>query len=700
MEDDDLEELKLLFLEECLENIELLEQGLMRMSEGEGDAETLNEVFRAAHSIKGGAASFGYQPMSELTHHMETLLDEMRSERRPVVESDVDLLFTGLDIVQSILEDSRSGDAGDNDGRLPIQKKLEETVAVAASAAGGDSSDGDNSADSVESNNEPVSFDWDLSFEPGKEFIKRGNDPLLLLREVGRTGELSLTPDLSGLPAIWDDYDPLECYLSWQGNLLDGSPEADIREIFEWVEDECVLNLDAIEKQPVNSVDAGNENLETRAAPSTTSEDDTKVVDNTAAAPQEAQKAADNSKSTPPAAKAAKPNASSESSSIRIATDKIDQLINMVGELVITQSMLSRVGDQAEPIDVQELRERLADLEHHTRDLQESVMQVRMLPISSAFSRLPRLVRDLSKKLDKDVDLVLEGGTTELDKTVLERMIDPLVHLVRNSLDHGLETPDERVACNKSKTGKLELTARQESGNVIIEIKDDGRGINCEKILGKAREKGIVHPDDDLSDDQINQLIFAPGFSTAEQISDVSGRGVGMDVVRRNIVDLGGRVHVHSKYGTGTTVEIKLPLSLAILDGQLVRIANQIFVIPILSIVETMELGQTEVSNVPGAGNVCRFRGVYLPTVDVARQFELNAPYESRMVVIVETHKQRTGLLVDDILGQQQVVIKPLEKNYKPVEGLAGATIMSDGAVALILDPNGFKTDVPMTEAA
>ncbi len=683
MEDDDLEELKLMFLEECLENIELLEQGLMRMGEGDSSADTLNEVFRAAHSIKGGAASFGYQPMSELTHHMETLLDEMRAERRAVVESDVDLLFAGLDIVQTILEDSRSGDAGDHEKRLETQAKLEASVVNGSGADPAADSSGNTTATDTTEPVADVAPDWTLSFVPDREFLKRGNDPLLLLREVARLGPLEIKPDCTDLPA-WADYDPALCYLQWSGELRGGVPEAEIREIFEWVEDDCKLDITAI---PVPDTDVP-------AAIQTSAE--SPVSDAPAATGAPGKKP-----EKPAAAKeGAAKSGGGESSTIRIATDKIDQLINMVGELVITQSMLSRVGDSADPIDVQELRERLADLEHHTRDLQESVMQVRMLPISSAFSRLPRLVRDLSKKLDKDVELVMEGGTTELDKTVLERMVDPLVHLVRNSLDHGLETPDERTAANKSVTGVLELSARQESGNVIIEIKDDGRGINCEKILGKAREKGIVHPDDDLSDDQINQLIFAPGFSTAEQISDVSGRGVGMDVVRRNIVDLGGRVHVHSKFGTGTTVEIKLPLSLAILDGQLVRIAEQVFVIPILSIVETMELAQTEFTTLPGAGDVCRFRGVYLPTIDVAQQFELNAPEPARMVVIVETHKQRCGLLVDDILGQQQVVIKPLERNYKPVEGLAGATIMSDGAVALILDPNGFKQDTALSEAA
>ena len=681
MEDDELEELKQMFLEECLENFELLENGLMRMGDGECSSDTLNEVFRAAHSIKGGAAGFGFNPMSELTHHMETLLDEMRSGKRSVEEVDVDLLLEALDILQEILQVCQAEGTGDHENRLALQTKLEQAVSSSEETPESTtavSSTSEEQTPSVSSTNH-----WQIKFAPNPNFLQRGNNPLSLLRELARLGTLELTLNNDCIPE-WSVFDPNISYLSWNAQLVSSESEETIRAIFDWVEDDCVLEITLETSSPTAPTQVD-------VIPSIESEKETASKEVT---PKKAEE-----KSDPPA-KAKKSSTGAEGASIRIATDKIDQLINMVGELVITQSMLSRVGDQAGPIDVQELRERLADLEHHTRDLQESVMQVRMLPISSAFSRLPRLVRDLSKKLDKNIDLVLTGGTTELDKTVLERMVDPLVHLVRNSLDHGLENTAERAEVGKSSRGQLELSARQESGNVIIEISDDGRGINGQVILKKARERGIVQPDEELNDDQINQLIFAPGFSTAETVSDVSGRGVGMDVVRRNIVDLGGQVNVHSQLGTGTTVKIKLPLSLAILDGQLVRIADQIFVIPILSIIESMEVGQTDLSVLPGGDEVCLFRGSYLPTINVARQFQLSNSSDPRMVVIVETHLQRIGLLVDDILGQQQVVIKPLEKNYKAVNGLAGATIMSDGAVALILDPNGFGQINSVTEAA
>ncbi|MFK7856189.1 MAG: chemotaxis protein CheA [Granulosicoccus sp.] len=684
--DDDLEELRHIFLDECLENIELLERGLMRMGEGDGDADTLNEVFRAAHSIKGGGSTFGFLPMAELTHHMETLLDEMRSGKRPVMEPDVDLLLSGMDMVQGILSDSRTETAADHPDRLKLQGQLEASVlkgiaeGVASAQAEGDAPEAE--AEPAE----PAAQSFRVTFAPNSDFYLRGNDALLILRELKRQGEATVVVVDSELPD-WKEIDVNNSYLSWQVDISGTSTEAEILEVFDWVDTDCTVTITplASESESVSEQPAEVESPAEPAAESTP-----------AVAAAVAEKPAAAKEAAKPAAKATA--SGGESSSIRIATDKIDQLINLVGELVITQSMLSRVSDSPDGIDLDELRERMADLEHNTRDLQESVMQVRMLPISSAFSRIPRLVRDLSRKLNKEVDLQMVGGSTELDKTVLERMIDPLVHLVRNGLDHGIETPEERQAAGKTGAGILHLSARQESGSVVIEIRDDGKGINGPFILAKAREKGIVGPDEELTDDQINQLIFAPGFSTAAVLSDVSGRGVGMDVVRRNIMDLGGRVHVYSTFGEGTRIEINLPLSLAILDGQLVRVAGEVYIIPILSIIETLELAQTERSDVPGTGEVCRFRGEYLHMLRVAEHFRLPEPSSGGLVVVIDTHGKRIGLVIDEVLGQQQVVIKPLDRNYKSVKGLAGATIMSDGSVALILDPANISEPEPESE--
>ena len=670
--DDDMEEFRHIFLEECLENAELLERGLMRMDAGEADADTVNEVFRAAHSIKGGGATFGYQPMAELTHFMETLLDEMRSGRREICPDDVDLLLQGLDLVQTILTDSREqGVSGDHPDRLDLQALLQSAV----DAKPGDTANREETISEAEADTQNNS--WCIGFTPFPAFFLRGNNPLLFIRELQRLGECTVRQNRSKLPQ-WTDFDASQCYLSWEIDIKTNVEEAALRDIFEWVDTDCELSVIRLDNEVTSRTEAISDDIkientiEAVQPTDVTGAPSTPVADPVAVKKQQAQGsgAATNS----------------ESSTIRIATDKIDQLINLVGELVITQSMLSRVTDSQHEIDVDELRERMTDLEHHTRDLQESVMQVRMLPISSAFSRLPRLVRDLSKKLNKEVDLVLAGESTELDKTVLERMIDPLVHLVRNGLDHGLETPEERIACGKPSMGQLKIEARQESGSIVIEIVDDGKGINEENVLRKARENGIVG-DEVLNSDQINQLIFAPGFSMADTISDVSGRGVGMDVVRRNILDLGGRVHVHSTFGKGTRIEIILPLSLAILDGQLVRVAGQDYVIPILSIIETLESSKTECSSVPSTGDVFQYRGEYLRLINISRYFDLPDTSSGELIVVVSNHGKRVGLMIDEVLGQQQVVVKPLDRNYRNVQGFAGATIMSDGAVALILDP-------------
>lgn len=703
--DDELEDLRHMFLDECSENIELLERGLMRMDEGHGDADTLNEVFRAAHSIKGGGATFGYTPMAELTHYMETLLDEMRSERRPVVPSDVDLLLQGLDIVQSILADSREqSNSSDNEGRIALQERLQASVDGNTEVQ---SQANTATATEVSDPSDPEAQVWCIDFKPKPVFYQRGNDPLRFLRELQLHGDCVITIDHGDVP-VWDTFDVSKSYLSWHIEITSQSTLEDLTEVFEWVSTDCTLSIKAKKassREPDKTSDMQDQHAGSPAtiaaspvtAPVTAS--DYRQPSDTAASAKPGQ-GEHSQASKPPADKAATAKGSTEASSIRIATDKIDQLIDLVGELVITQSMLSRVTNSSDGIDINELHERMADLEHNTRDLQESVMQVRMLPISSAYSRLPRLVRDLSRKLNKQVDLVLDGGSTELDKTVLERMIDPLVHLVRNGLDHGLETVEQREAAGKPATGKLHLNARQESGSVVIEITDDGKGINGPYILAKSREKGIVGPNEELTPDQINQLIFAPGFSTAETISDVSGRGVGMDVVKRNILDLGGRVHVYSTLGQGTRVEINLPLSLAILDGQLVSVAGQTYIIPVLSIIETLELAQTERADVPGAGEICRFRGEYLRMLRISDHFNLPERGTGKLVVVIDTHGKRLGLVIDSVLGQQQVVIKPLDRNYKSVRGLAGATIMSDGSVALILDPANIEEPEQLPEAA
>jgi two-component system chemotaxis sensor kinase CheA len=506
---------------------------------------------------------------------------------------------------------------------------------------------------------------WRIQFHPVPDLLRVRNEPTRMFAELARLGSITVQADLSRLPDL-DAIDPDACYLSWDIELRGAASRAQLNEIFDWVDPECRLEFtpfgDPPEVPPAAVISAPLSVVAPRAAPAAA-----------AKAPGGA-----------PAHKLG-----GESSSIRVATEKLDGIINLVGELLITQSMLAAFADGLDPSKLDMLRKGLSQLARNTRELQESVMQIRMLPISFAFNRFPRLVHDLSRKLGKSVDIKLVGENTELDKTVLEKISDPLVHLVRNSLDHGLETVEQRVANGKPPNGTIELAAYHEGGSIVIEVKDDGAGLNRPRILQKARERHLVAEDQELSDEQIDNLIFMPGFSTAEQISDVSGRGVGMDVVRQNINDLGGHVQIVSRTGQGSTVRIRLPLTLAILDGQLVRVGKEIYIISLLAIVETVQVSRDRISNVLGGSEVFRLREEYLPILKLGELFDIEPDsnnIEDGLLVVVEADNQRVCVLVDDLLAQQQVVIKSLESNFKPVLGVAGATILGDGAVALIID--------------
>ena len=694
MDDLDLTELREMFLEECRENVDILEAGLLALGGEDVDPDKLNEVFRAAHSIKGGGATFGFMPLSELTHYMETLLDEMRSGNREVNDADLELLLQSVDIVREMMDSDPNDDHAAREG---MQKQLSDSV-----ERGAPITDGVVKAGPAE----PAGpGKWSVEFKPRPELMTRGNDPLLLIRELQRLGDVTIEPVLDSLPA-WDEFSPKDCSVGWRAEVEGDLTRDQISELFDWVEFDCEVFIEhcGAVAAPAPAESAPEPESEPPAeAPAVTPLAAAPAPQPAAEAP--AAKAEAPTKPAAPAEKAApakkaKAASSGESSSMRIATDKIDQLINLVGELVINQSMLNRIGSSDDGIDVEALRDRLDELERNTRELQDSVMQVRMLPLASGFSRLPRLVRDLSRKLEKKVELVVEGGSTEIDKTVLERMMDPLIHLVRNALDHGLEKPDARVAAGKSDTGTLTINAYHQSGSVIIEIKDDGAGINRPRVLKIARERGIVSEDEELVDEQIDRLLFAPGFSTAETVSDVSGRGVGMDVVRRNIVDLGGRVDISSVTGEGTTIMIALPLTLAILDGQLVRIGRQTMVMPLLSIVETVEVKTSEAAEIPGCDDVCWFRGEYVPLLSLSHRLKLGEESEGQLAMIVDVHGQRFGLRIDEVRGQQQVVIKALEDNFRSVPGISGATIMSDGSVALILDPPSLSPSTKVAKAA
>jgi two-component system chemotaxis sensor kinase CheA len=661
--DPEMAEIAKVFFQESREGLDIMESGLLSLG-ATADSENINTIFRAAHSIKGGSATFGFAAVADFTHGVETLLDEMRNGVRPVTSEAVQTLLQACDCLREMIAATEAEQPLDQ-GRIAslnsdITNILGERPHAAPAAP----------AAPVEP---PVSTGpcgWRIAFAPVADLLRLRNEPTRMFTELKRLGELTARADVSRVPLL-EALDPESCYLSWELEIAGQIPRAKLGDVFDWVDSACQIEFTSIGGAAPAVAEAG--------AP---------------AVPAAATFAPSAAAEHPPAALAAPLHkASGESGSIRVATEKVDNIINLVGELLITQSMLSGFADGIDPNDLNRLRQGLTQLARNTRELQESVMQIRMLPISFAFNRFPRIVHDLSRKLGKKVELKLIGEGTELDKTVLEKINDPLVHLVRNALDHGLETPEQRLAAGKQETGTLELGAFHEGGNIIIEVRDDGAGLNKAKILQKARERALIPPDQELNDEQIDNLIFMPGFSTAEQISEVSGRGVGMDVVRRNINDLGGHVQISSKEGFGSTIRIRLPLTLAILDGQLVRVGREVYIISLLAIVETIQVTKDRVNTLVGRTEVFRLRDEYLPVVKLCDQFGVepdSRSAEDGLLVVVEAEGKRAGVLVDDLLAQQQVVIKSLESNFKAVSGIAGATILGDGQVALIIDVPGL----------
>jgi two-component system, chemotaxis family, sensor kinase CheA len=670
----EMAEIAKVFFQESREGLDVMESGLLALN-ATADSESINKIFRAAHSIKGGSATFGFAEVASFTHGVETLLDEMRNGVRPITSEAIQTLLQSCDCLREMIAATEAEQPLDQ-GRIATlngdlahilgERTPEAAAPRAAPAAAAVNAD----------------TGWRIAFEPVADLLRLRNEPARMFSELEPLGTFRARADVSRVPSL-DTLDPESCYLSWDIEIAGQIPRARLDEVFDWVDSGCRLEFTAVGNAPEAAAPSVQPEAAARTESSAPSE-----APAAAAAPAHSEAPVPAERGAAPAGPAAQ-KAAGDSGSIRVATEKLDNIINLVGELLITQSMLSGFADGIDPGELDLLRQGLSQLARNTRELQESVMQIRMLPISFAFNRFPRIVYDLSRKLSKKVELKLTGESTELDKTVLEKITDPLVHLVRNALDHGLETPEQRLAAGKGDTGTLELGAFHEGGNIIIEVRDDGAGLNKTKILRKARERGLVAADQELTDEQIDNLIFMPGFSTADQISDVSGRGVGMDVVRRNINDLGGHVQISSKEGRGSTIRIRLPLTLAILDGQLVRVGKEVYIISLLAIVETTQVSKDRVNKLVGGMEVFRLRDEYLPIVKLCDQFGVepdSRSAEDGLLVVVEADGKRAGVLVDDLLAQQQVVIKSLESNFKPVVGIAGATILGDGTVALIID--------------
>jgi len=692
----DMSQFHQVFFEECFEGLEAMESGLLTLDMGDIDSEIINTIFRGAHSIKGGSGTFGFTVVAEYTHIMETLLDEMRDGRRKVTQPAVDVLLGSVDCLREMLTAIQNeqdvnnasvakhktalevvlngGSVAEESAPLVEQELVSEEVAVNVAA------------DILEEESVELGEQgWKIAFCPYLDLLKTGNDPVRLFRELNELGELTTIANIQDVPGFYE-LDPEECNISWDLKVVGDISGDEIREIFNWVEGDCEMEIQPLAKA-VKSVPVVKK-VEPEPAVVTPNNPAPKPVEVKSKVTTETKKA-DSQDLDNEAAKT-----TAKASSIRVDTDKIDTLINMVGEVVITQSMLGLVGENFSMDKVGQLKRGLAQLERHTRDLQQSVMNIRILPISFVFSRFPRLVHDISSKLDKKIVLKLVGENTEVDKAVVELINDPLVHLIRNSLDHGIEMPVDRVAAGKPETGTIELKAYHRGGHIVIEIIDDGRGLDKDKLLAKAIEKGLVEENNLLTEKQIFELIFMPGFSTAEQLTDISGRGVGMDVVRRNIQSLGGNIEIISELGKGTTIAIHLPLTLAILDGQSVAVGDETYIVPLVSIIESINITERMLNKVAGKGETFRLRNEYLPVIRMRRIFNVHSgnPTKSKegVLVVVEGQGELCCLLVDELLGQQQVVIKSLEANYRRVEGVSGATILGDGSVALILDVPGL----------
>jgi len=693
----DLAQFHGVFFEESNEALDLMEATLLKMNVGSPDKEQVNTVFRVAHSIKGGSATFGFSDITAFTHVLETMLDELRSGKMHITRRITDLLLKSVDVMRAMIRNVKEKEPLDAARVAALQADLE--AAINEQAKGGDAASLDAApAQGDKTENQPVDAQaaqssqssaqgehrWRIDFKPLPHLFAHGNDPLRMLRELADLGQLQTQAFIDQVPPL-AALDPESCYLAWRLTLLSEVTEDVVAQVFDWAEGDCELKIfDENAEAPVREL--------TVQPPQSSSNTQTTALAHPESGVAQAQPQQTHQHAHHTDSEAARPTGG-DSTSIRVSIEKIDELMNSVGELVITQSMLSQLGARMDPGMGGQLRKGLVQLERNVRELQESVMRVRMLPISFVFSRFPRMVRDLGHRLGKQVDLKVTGDQTELDKTVLEKIGDPLTHLVRNCIDHGIEKPEVRVAAGKRPTGTLHLNAYHKGGAITVEVTDDGAGLDRERITARARALNLIGPGETATDDQICEFIFVAGFSTVAQTTDISGRGVGMDVVRRNVKELGGSIEVRSEQGAGSRFIITLPLTLAIVDGQQVSVGNETYIVPLTAIVESLQLKPSMVNNVVGYGEVFSFRDGYVPIVRLHEVFGVEPRTRNLhegLLMIVEGDGKRVGLFVDDLLGQQQVVIKSLETNYRRVDGVSGATILGDGSVALILDVAGL----------
>ena len=692
----DLNRFRGAFFEEASEHLENMEAGLLQLENSGGDRETLNTIFRAAHSIKGASSTFGMDQVARFTHVLENLLDRMRDGEIAATRDLCELLLKSTDVLAGLIQAEKSQTSAP-DNVEDIFQALQQYSAVATPVA------------------EPLHIPaaqhvsgqtYQISFRPSPAFFHFGQNPLFLIDELQKLGtSCQLKTDTSAVPSL-SQLDPESCYLAWELRLNTGSPEHVLHDVFMFVDGDSTPAIRCVESVP-QQPESQPEEFRQPSTPATTAT--SASTEQSPALTQSTQSSEsftkDTSSTKPAATKPAEERRSGEdrraesasghgaaaaSETVRVDRERLDKMINQIGELVIGTSMVEQDWIRFHP-DMESTA--LVQLGKIVRDLQEMSLSLRMVPIAATFQKMARIVRDLSHRLGKQIRLETEGEDTELDKTVVDQIGDPLLHMVRNSVDHGIETPEERLAAGKPAEGVVCLKAYHQGGNVIIEIQDDGKGLDRDRILKKAIERGIVSESDSLTDEDIYGLIFAAGFSTAEQITDVSGRGVGMDVVRRNVEALQGSISIRSVKGKGCRMIVRLPLTLAILDGLLVRVGTDSYVIPLLSVVESIKPKSEEIQKVLARGEVISLRGEIVPLLRLDRILNLRSTLkqpDDNLLVIVEDQGRKFSLAVDELLGQQQVVIKNLEANFQKVAGVAGATILGDGRVALILDINGL----------
>ncbi|MBB3567986.1 chemotaxis protein CheA [Rhizobium sp. BK491] len=735
----DMNEIKEIFFQECEEQLAELESGLLKMNDGDRDPETVNAVFRAVHSIKGGAGAFGLDDLVAFAHVFETTLDCVRSNKLEPTQDVLKVMLKAADVLADLTNAARDGGSVDPARSRGLVKELEalangDVPAPSAAVVAEVALKSVAAAPTDESGFQPIPFSFDddfgsdelavdarpeyeVGFKPRSDLYAKGNDATLLLRDLSRLGEMNIFCDMDALPGL-PDIDPEGAYFKWAISIKTDKGEDAIRTVFEFAEWDCDLDVQPAasggsstsEELPMVPVpfdlsildndgaaaaaEAGKEtpapgnDVAAAVAAAETASNVTQLA--SAAARVEKKEAALAAAAASNAAAAQNNAAAAAGQTIRVDLDRVDRLINLVGELVINQAMLSQSVIENDNNGASSINMGLEELQQLTREIQDSVMAIRAQPVKPVFQRMSRIVREIADMTGKSIRLITEGENTEVDKTVIDKLAEPLTHMIRNAVDHGIETPEKRSTLGKNPEGTVRLTAKHRSGRILIELADDGAGINRERVRQKAIDNDLIAADANLSDEEIDNLIFLPGFSTADKISDISGRGVGMDVVKRSIQALGGRINITSRPGQGSVFTMSLPLTLAVLDGMVVTVAGQTLVVPLTAIVETLQPEASAIHSFGANHRLISIRNSFCPLVDVGRILNFRAtqanPVDGVALLVESEGGGQRALMVDAIQGQRQVVIKSLEANYTHVPGIAAATILGDGRVALILD--------------